>query len=70
MTTYGSASDDKDDIMITELARYIIWMKRRSYSQTCHVRSTKSPNLKVSRFVLQLSLPNSLKSGIKSGMMM
>ena len=33
---------------------------------TSNIRCTKSQNLNVSRFVLQLSLPNSLKPSVKS----
>ena len=39
-----------------------------SYPQTSDMSSTKPHNLNVSRLVLQLSLPNPLKSGVKSGM--
>ena len=35
------------------------------YCQTSYIRCTKSQNLNVYRLVLQLSLPNSLKSGVK-----
>ena len=38
------------------------------YCQTSNIGCTKSPNLNVSRLVLQLSLPNPLKPGVKSGM--
>ena len=41
-----------------------------TYSQTLNIRHTKSQNLNVSRFVLQLSLPNSLKPSVKSRMKM
>ena len=34
--------------------------------QTSNIRHTKSQNLNVSRLVLQLSLPNPMKSGVKS----
>ena len=36
------------------------------YLQTSTIRRTKSQNLDVSRFVLQLSLPNPVKLGVKS----
>ena len=36
------------------------------YHQTSSVSNTKTPNLNVSRLVLQLSLPNPLKPGVKS----
>ena len=35
-----------------------------------NIRRTKSPNLKASRLVLQLSLPNPIKPGVKSIMKM
>ena len=38
--------------------------------QTSNIRQTKSPNLYVSHLILQLSLPNPLKHGIKSRMKM
>ena len=40
------------------------------YRQTSNISRTKSQNLNVSRLVLQLSLPNPLKPGIKSRMKM
>ena len=40
------------------------------YYQTSNIRHTKSPNLNVSRLILQLSLPNPLKPVVKSRMKM
>ena len=40
------------------------------HCQTSHTNRTKSQNLNVSRLVLQLSLPNPLKPGVKSRMKM
>ena len=39
-----------------------------NYRQISNIRRTKSEHLDVSRLVLQLSLPNPLKAGIKSRM--
>ena len=38
------------------------------YRQTSNIRPTKSQNLNVSRLILELSLPNPLKSGVMSRM--
>ena len=40
------------------------------YRKVSNMRRTKFPNLNVSRFVLQLSLPNLMKPGVKSKMKM
>ena len=40
------------------------------YRKISNIRRTKSPNLNVSRFVLQLSLPNPMKPGVKMRMKM
>ena len=40
------------------------------YRKISNIRCTKSPNLNVSRLFLQLSLPNSMKPGVKSSMKM
>ena len=40
------------------------------YRKISNIRRTKSPNLTVSRLVLQLSLPNPMKPGVKSRMKM
>ena len=42
----------------------------RSYRQFSNIRCTQTPNIYVSRLVLQLSLPNPLKPGVKLGMKM
>ena len=41
-----------------------------TYRKISNISGTKSPNLNVSRLVLQLSLPNPMKSGVKSIMKM
>ena len=41
-----------------------------TYHQTSNISGAKSPNLNVSCLVLQLSLPNPLKPGVKSRMRM
>ena len=43
---------------------------RNDYSQTSNIRDNKSQHLNVSRLVLQMSLPNPLKPGVKLGMKM
>ena len=43
---------------------------RQIYCLTSNIRHTKSQNLSVSRLVLQLSLPNPLKPGVRSRMKM
>ena len=40
------------------------------YRKISNIRRTESPNLNVSRLVLQLSLPNPMKPGVKSRMKM
>ena len=40
------------------------------YRKISNIKRTKSPNLDVSRLVLQLSLPNPMKPGVKSRMKM
>ena len=40
------------------------------YRKVSNIRRTKSPNLTASRLVLQLSLPNPKKPGVKSRMKM
>ena len=41
-----------------------------THHKISNIRRTKSPNLNVSRLVLQLSLPNPMKPGVKSRMKM
>ena len=41
-----------------------------TYRKISYISRTKSPNLNVSRLVLQLSLPNLMKPGVKSRMTM
>ena len=38
--------------------------KQTAYRQFSNIRRTQSPNINVSRLILQLSLPNPLKPGI------
>ena len=40
------------------------------YRKVSNIKCTKFPNLNVSRFVMQLSLPNVMKPGVKSRMKM
>ena len=40
------------------------------YHKVSNIRRIKSPNLNVSRLVVQLSLPNPMKPGVKSRMKM
>ena len=47
-----------------------ILAKRQEYHKISNIRRTKSPNLNVSRLILQLSLPNTMKPGVKSRMKM
>ena len=42
----------------------------RDYRQVSNIRRTQSPNINASRLVLQLSLPNPLKPGVKLWMKM
>ena len=42
----------------------------QAYRKTSSINHTKYQNLNVSRLVLQLFLPNPLKSGVKSNMKM
>ena len=41
---------------------------KQIYRQFSNISGTQSPNINVSHLVLQLSLPNPLKSGVKSRM--
>ena len=41
-----------------------------NYRQTSNTKRTESPNLNISRLILQLSFPNVLKPGVKSRMKM
>ena len=50
---------------------WFVWIfLRQIYRKISNIRRTKSPNLNVSRLVLQLSLPNPMKPGVKSRMKM
>ena len=44
--------------------------QKKCYRKISNIRRTKSPSLNVSRLVLQLSLPNPMKPGVKSRMKM
>ena len=55
------------DIFLPEYSRF---STRRFYHKIYNIRWTKSQNLNDSPLVLQLSLPNPLKPGIKSRMKM
>ena len=46
------------------------YMFHRAYRKISNISRTKSPDLNVSRLVLQLSLPNPMKPGVKSRMKM
>ena len=46
------------------------WTLNPNYHQTSDIRHTKPQKLNVSHLVLQLSFPNPLKPGVKSGMKM
>ena len=52
--------------VVRRLTLILIWY----YSKTSNIRRTKSQNLIASRLALQLSLPNPMKSGVKSRMKM
>ena len=54
------------DLVQHNLILPVIWPRHRIYHQTSNIRCTKSRNLNASRLVLQLSLPNPLKPGVKS----
>ena len=47
---------------------FIVYNKE--YRKISNIRCTKSPNLNVSRLLLQLPLPNPMKPGVKSRMKM
>ena len=56
-------TNEADDIFLQEIRIIFI-----VYYQTSNIRHTISPNLNVSGIILQLSLPNPLKPGVKSRM--
>ena len=41
-----------------------LWSHDLKYRQFSNIKRTQSPNINVSRLVLQLSLPNPLKPGV------
>ena len=49
---------------------HLVWEKYKLYRKVSNIKRTKSQNLNDSRLVLQLSLPNRLKPGVKSRMKM
>ena len=49
---------------------YCMESEKSTYRQISHISLTKSQNFDVSRLVLQLSLPNQSKPGVKSRMKM
>ena len=63
-------------MILTRLSYYLADSSRMlkesvfTYSKISNISRTKSPNLNVSRLVLQLCLPNPMKSGVKSRMKM
>ena len=44
---------------------FVMILVNSTYCQICNIRRTQSPNINVSRLVLQLYLPNPLKPGVK-----
>ena len=48
----------------------LVIVSNTNYCKIYNISRTKSPNLNVSRLVLQLSLPNPMKPGVKSRMKM
>ena len=54
----------------TSIALFLYYGLFYNYRQTSNNRRTTSPNLNVSRSILQLPLPNPLKPGVKSRMKM
>ena len=57
-------------VMLTCKCLFQINSQQYSYQKTSSISRTKSQNLNASRLVLQLSLPNPLKPGVKSRMKM
>ena len=55
--------------MVCKPAPWQMYMSHM-YRKISNLRRTKSPNLNVSRFVLQLSSPNPMNPGVKSRMKM
>ena len=53
-----------------QLSKSTVSVVHCKYRQSSNITHTKSQNLNVSHLVLQLSLPNPLKSGVESGMKM
>ena len=48
----------------------LVFPQQRKYRQMSNISRTKVQNLNVSRFVVQLYLPNPLKPGVESRMKM
>ena len=63
------------DIIVPSDTNYLrqeesYYINYSQYRQFSNIRRTQSPNINVSRLVLQLSLPNPLKPGVKLRMKM
>ena len=59
-------------ILTVKTSKMLIYtyVHKTYYHKISNISGTKSQNLNVSRLVLQLSLPNPMKPGVKSGMKM
>ena len=57
-------------VHMCQLSNPVLMQVISIYRQISNMRLTKSPNLNVAHLVLQLSLPNPFKPGIKSRMKM
>ena len=57
-------------MLFVEAAEYQPNKAGYDYRKTSNIRRTKPPNLNIYRLVLQLSLPNPMKPGVKSRMKM
>ena len=53
-----------------EISHHTLFARNQNYSKISNIRCTKSPNLNVSRLIVQLSLPNPMTPGVKSRMKM
>ena len=65
MVKQGSDFEDKKDVPYLTVRQAM-----GVYRQFCNISHIQSPNINVSRPVLQLSLPNALKPGVKLRMKM
>ena len=57
-------------VLVGLLLQCVALFQSGNYCQLSNIRRSKSPNLNISRLVLQLSLPNPLKPCVKSRMKM